>query len=199
MVVGIRPTVTEKSLCVGLEDISIAVDSSWRDFDREAVDGHKETIKAGKYGDTVYKGPSYLDKLTSGIDGKQLLNDGKSMVTALIETKVEAAELGNLSEWKVAMDKKVGGAPPEVWADVLEDCPQWIVPELLGVYVDGLTGPAYVYPENNRTYHRIVMCEMHEETNQKWEKTGLASKIKNVRDWMGLQFTIGGKLPWGAL
>ena len=132
---GIKPVQKESSVTFQLEDISTCDDSSWRGADRTSIDGHKEVIKAGKYGDTVLQGPTYLHGLTSGIDGKQLLNDGKQITIALQETKKEAQKIGDLVKWALAVDKKLGGAPQEEWAKDLEDLPVWLVPDLLQVII----------------------------------------------------------------
>ena len=179
---GIKPSIKASSVTFKLEDISVCDDSSWRDLDREAVDQHKAAIRAGKHGDTMFAGASFLHNLTSGIDGKQLLNDGLQYTCALMETKMEAAALGNLQVWYDAVTAKNEQEDPSEWEEQLRDLPPWCNALLLEVYVKGVTGYSYTYPGDDRTIHKCIQIEKHEETNQRYDKTDLFTKIKNTTE-----------------
>jgi hypothetical protein len=87
--------------------------------------------------------------------------------------------------WLDAVRAHAEGKDEKGWLAQLAGKPHWLVPALLEVFVDGLEGQAVIYPENNRTYHRVIMCELHEETNQSWCKTAMSVKIATTRDRMG--------------
>ena len=81
-----------------LEELSVAQDSSWREYDKVRVDALKIDFKAGKYGVGNFSKPSVLisssspegnnEEAKSDVDGLVKLDNGKSTIIALKDLKV---------------------------------------------------------------------------------------------------------------
>ena len=83
-----RPSVL-KTERVMLDDISVCEDSGWRDVDAGEIAILREKFRAGEYGIGILTIPSILcwngQPKNSSDDGRWLLNNGKSTISALKE------------------------------------------------------------------------------------------------------------------
>jgi len=82
-----------------ISDLSIATDSGWRGVDKHRIGLLIEDFKDGKYGTNVLGKPSTVvkpapdnkfEEVTSLLDGKFLLDNGKSTISALRKLKARA-------------------------------------------------------------------------------------------------------------
>ena len=90
--------VTTGTQTYSLDDLSVAQDSGWRDFDEARVESLKVDYKACKYGTGNYGKPSVVintssaegrdEEKISDIDGLAVLDNGKSDIQALKHLKV---------------------------------------------------------------------------------------------------------------
>ena len=84
--VDCRPQIFHTGRLVNVDDISIADDSGWRDFDPADCEQIDADLRADKYGQTQLAPPSlvtvaHADQTAS--DGLLLLNNGKKMISVM--------------------------------------------------------------------------------------------------------------------
>jgi hypothetical protein len=76
-----------------MDDISMASDSGWRGKDEMRTASLVEDVQAGKYGAGNFCSPSLLmssttdEPILSSLDGKAVLDNGKSTISALMRLK----------------------------------------------------------------------------------------------------------------
>ncbi len=111
-----------------VSEISVAVDSGWRDVDEERVTELENIILDGSYGSTSLAAPTLIAEngrvLVSTVDGGLCLNNGKQMIAALrrVEKTYESM------------------SPPDH-----EEAP-WLVAGLIKVFTEGLRLDVYQFP-----------------------------------------------------
>ena len=168
---GIRAQVVQ-TILVKLEDISLASDSGWRDVAPDMVNRLKEKLMAGEWGQTTLGNPSIVCELgqpMTASDGKLCINNGKHIITALVELNSLLEKAGLLAEHEEgAMDVPIGFA--------------WFVPPLREVFTQGVRMDYVQYPVGTgRSTHAAVQCLAHEaEMNQFQESTAI-DKAKTAR------------------
>jgi len=122
-----------------------------------------------------YKGPSWKAEEKSGIDGKQLLNDGLHLICMLLKRRKMLGD-GNdkegkqiamkmLSAWKAKRE----GKDESEWKEALAQCPKWLVPDLMAHLATGVTGPSAnlsvlgnfkFSPDNGTSHQDAQFCRM---------------------------------------
>ena len=121
---------------VQLDDISICADSGWRESDPREIAILKDKFKAGEYGNGILAIPSILcfdeRPKVSTEDGRYLINNGRSTISALKMLKQAAAEAGE----------------PELAASAREL--DWVAGELAEIFRSGVRCDFVQYSEDDR-------------------------------------------------
>ena len=179
---GIRPRIVQTDFEADVDDISLEKDSGWRDLNLKVVDRIVTTIYEGSWGMTLFAGPRFQHGKSSGFDGKWCLENGKNVCAALSRVRKEN---GGKDAMLTIVASRAGGEADEH---------SWLVPDLLKILAGVLVGPAVEYPASaGNAAIKLLMCEMHEESNNVWEKASLKDKITTVQEAVFFSGTRGGR------
>lgn len=156
-------------------DISIRPESGWRDIQDTVVAQFQEAF-IESFGMSILGGVKVLvsqrgestEDISSDVDGKYLLDDGKSTVVAL-QNLFTLYEAGKLQE---------------------DACCE----ALLSVFKDGLPVTGNFYPDSDFIHRLAWNTSTHDEENNKFLCSSVADKVLMVRRVAGL-YPASGKWP----
>ena len=154
-----RPTVlnTER---VMLDDISVCDDSGWRDVDTGEIAILREKFRAGEYGIGILTIPSILcwneQPKHSPDNGRWLLNNGKSTISALQELFSEQKEHGE------------------------KEAPWWVAGELAEIFTSGVRCDFVQYAGDDRDLVVAWNALAHDAENNRYRQTSIETKVKVV-------------------
>ena len=185
---------------IPLEEISVADDSGWRELAQGHVAELRATILNGDYGSTTLAKPSLLvdqaDKIVlSGVDGCYVINNGKHFVAALQQLAPSFEEARKAAE--AACPPGAGNGEPEAACPPEESWPEWCVPELRRVFMEGLLVDLMQYPVDCRLTHAAVQCLSHEQEQNRYRVSTIGDKVRMVKkayssskDWSKAKYSL---------
>ena len=163
-VAGIQARVV-KTQQVQLDDISLASDSGWRDVDPHMVAQLKEKLMQGDLGRTTLGNPSIVceqQQALTASDGKLCINNGKHIITALVEMKSLLEQNG--------LPTGPGGGE----VDSVPDGFPWFVPPFRDVFTQGVRMDFVDYPVGcARSTHAAVQCVAHEAEMHNFQESAV--------------------------